>query len=190
MQNSQSSECNPSDGARVAAPSLSFPIKEKNDMKLKAIFIFFVVFSSCSNLSSNSKDCIKVRIAEGDFVKINFPSIPLPVRNSIIELATKRKKMDTAFSLDKDVSYIYKNPGGKKGYIEQVLDDREMHIINGKCYEFLLHSMPYIIYEEEIYSLDQPLGFDCRMNPCQPDTVGINEIYVYSLSLKKILKGG
>ena len=44
--------------------------------------------------------------------------------------------MDTVFSSEKAITYSYYNPGAGKGYTEQVLKAREMHTINGKCYEF------------------------------------------------------
>lgn len=154
-------------------------------MRLIIILIMCFILTSCSN-SPKSWDCVKVKISESDFKKVRFTSIPLPVKSAIIELAINNKKMDTAFSLDKEVSYSYKNPGSGKGYMEQVLKDKEMHTINGKCYDFLLYSMPYLIFDNKIYSLEQPLGFDCSTGHCQPDTSGINESYVYLLSLSKI----
>jgi hypothetical protein len=67
------------------------------------------------------------------------------------------------------------------------LKDKEMHIINGKCYEFLLYDMPYIIYDNKIFSFGQALGVNCSKVPCVPDTVGINETTLYALPLSKIL---
>ena len=96
--------------------------------------------------------------------------------------------MDTALSLENNISYRYQNPGDNKGYIDQVLRDREMHFINRKCYEFILHDMPYIIFQNRIYSFDQGLGLDCSSGNCVPDTTGLNETVLYILPLNKILK--
>ena len=108
------------------------------------------------------------------------------MRDCIIKLATIDKKMDTVLSLEKGIVYSYYNPGAGKGYTEQVLKDKEVHTINGKCYEFLLYAMPYIIYDDKIFSFEQDLGVNCSKIPCVPDTVGINETTLYLLPLSKI----
>lgn len=131
-------------------------------------------------------DCTKVKMSEKDFQELSFTSIPSPVKSAIIELVVQNK-MDTAFSLEKSISYSFNNSGDGKGYTEQVLRSKNMHIINGKCYEFLLYSKPYIIYNNVIYFLEQNLPLNCSGNPCYPDTTGINETFVYSLPLSKVL---
>ena len=154
----------------------------------KYLIPLFLFFNSCSDLSRSSRDCNKIKVKDEDFLEVRFSSLPLPVKDIILKLATVDKKMDTAFSMEKGISYSYGNPGSGKGYTEQVLKDKDMNFINGKCYEFILYAMPYIIYGNKIYSLEQPLGADCSNGKCQPDTTGINQISVYSLSLDKILK--
>jgi hypothetical protein len=157
-------------------------------MHSSKILLVLFLFCSCNNSSTTNINCIKIKLKEDDFIKINFSSLPNEVRNNIIKLATIDRKMDTVLSLEKDITYTYYNPGAGKGYTEQVLKDKEMHTINGKCYEFLLYSMPYIIYDDKIFSFEQGLGTNCAMVPCVPDTIGINETILYALPLDRILK--
>ena len=148
----------------------------------------FILFCSCNNTPTSNINCTKLNLKEDDFIKIGFTSLPKVVRDKIIELATLDKKMDTVLSLEKGIIYTYHNPGDGKGYMEQVLRDKNIHTINGHCYEFLLHTMPYIIYDDKIFSLDQGLVIYCSNVPCVPDTTGINETILYALPLDRILK--
>jgi hypothetical protein len=158
-------------------------------MHLKKIAtILFILFFSCKNKLTSNVDCTKVKLNDDDFAKISFTSLPKVIKELIIKLATIDKKMDTALSLEKGITYSYYNPGAGQGYVDQVLKEKEIHTINGKCYEFLLYTRPYIIYDEKIFSLEQGLGVNCSNKPCVPDTIGINETTIYVLSLNKILK--
>ncbi len=152
----------------------------------KILATLFILFCSCNNPPTSNINCIKIKSKEKDFIKIRFTSLPKEVQDNIIELATIDKKMDTVLSLEKGITYTYYNPGAGKSYTEQVLKDKEMHTINSKCYEFLLYSMSYIIYDDKIFSLEQGLGLNCSNLPCVPDTIGINETILYALPLNKI----
>lgn len=151
------------------------------------LIVFFFFLYSCSNKTSKLKDCIEVKLKDADFTEISFGALPSPIKDAVIKLATIDKKMDTTFSLESRISYSYFNPGDGKGYTEQVLKSRHMHFINDKCYEFLLYAKPYIIYDNKIFCLAQNLPLDCSSGECQPDTSGLSEISLYTLSLKKIL---
>ena len=158
-------------------------------------FIFFLIaivfFISCQEKKSEEEllECTKIQLSDADFKLIPFRSVPEVIKDAVINLALVEKKMDTVLSFDSNIVYSYSNPGAGKGYIEQVMKDRDMHMINGWCYEFLLYSKPYIIFNDTIYSLDQGLGMNCSGGDCVMDTTGINEITsLYALPLRKIMQ--
>jgi hypothetical protein len=154
-------------------------------MQLLYSLIFIPVFISCS--ADSNHGCIKRTITENDWKSHFFHDLPDTVTTEIFKLAAENK-LDTALSLDRRTSYVYENPGDGKGYLEQVVKNTDMHNINGKCYEFLLGAKPYIIYQGEIFFFEQRLLLNCSGPRCVPDTTGINEEKVFSISLKQILE--
>jgi|GEM_PF-4264489 len=160
-------------------------------MNRKSLIItisFIILLCSCKNVSSsNSEKCIRVELNDHDFRKIGFSSLPDSVKKTFLKLALVKKNTDTALSLQNGMSYSYENPGDGKGYTGQVLTNKHMHIINGKCFEFLLYAKPYIIYQNEIYCLSQNLSMNCSSGKCVPDTNGLYLYSFYSVSLSKVL---
>ena len=119
---------------------------------MKKILLGLLIFCSCNNPTENI-NCKKINLKEADFMKTDFSFLPKDVQDTIIRLATVGKNIDTVLSLQKGITYTYFNPGDNKGYMEQIRKDKDMHIINGKCYEFLLYAKPYIIYNDKIFVL-------------------------------------
>lgn len=75
--------------------------------KVKYLVVFFIVFHlSCTNSVSHIT-CKKIGLNDEDFTEIVFKDLPDTIKNEIIQLATKRKQMDTAYSLDNGTIYSY-----------------------------------------------------------------------------------
>ena len=151
-------------------------------------FICHLIFSCSNKIEKNSDDCKRINISEKDFEKISFEQLPISLKETIIKLATVHKNIDTAFSLEKEIQYSYNNPGDGKGHMEQILNGKDMHIINGRCYDFLLYSKPYIIYDDKIFCLEQEPVYDCSVTPCKPEIASLKETIFYSLPLDKIFQ--
>lgn len=144
-----------------------------------------VLLSFISCRLSGNPDCQKVHIEDDEYRIMSFRALPDAVRTTVLNLASKNQ-LDTAVSLDHDHTYSYQNPGNGKGYSAQVISNRNLHTIDGQCYEALLRERPYILYHGVIYSLAQSLPLNCSGNSCVPDTLGIDDVAVYSIDLRRI----